>query len=93
MKTPQPIHRPLADLPLLAAWREQLTEATRDPMLRVQLAQQEFALFPQFATYYQRLTSLPRRVRRRLQHTWKRSLAGGDVAAGAWPGTGACGYD
>lgn len=76
MMVPQPIYRPLANLSILSIWQKQLTAATHDPKLRIQLAQQESTLFPQFAAHYQRLASLPRRTRRRLQHAWKRSLAG-----------------
>lgn len=33
------------------------------------------ALFPRYARYYALLSRLPRRVRRRLQRQWRRSLA------------------
>jgi hypothetical protein len=63
------------DHAILSAWQEQLT-ATRDSSLNQQLLQREPELLAQFAEHYEKLKTLPRRMRRSLQRQWKRSLAG-----------------
>lgn len=58
------------------AWRAQLADSARNPKLKQQLHGRESELLPCFAAHYQRLSRLPRRMRRSLQRQWKRSLAG-----------------
>jgi hypothetical protein len=60
---------------MLSAWQEQL-KATRHQSIKQQCLQRELELLPRFATHYQELKTLRRRVRRSLQRQWKRSLAG-----------------
>ncbi len=70
IKTPQ-------DPSALAAWREGVSQTSKNPSLKQQLlASQEAALLPRFAEHYEQLKALPRRLRRSLQRQWKRSLAG-----------------
>src|SRR5215217_9471880 len=63
------------DQALLSAWQAEL-KATHSPIIKEPCLQREPNLLPRFATYYQELRALRRRVRRRLQRQWKRSLAG-----------------
>src|SRR5215212_1819339 len=63
------------DQAILPAWQEPL-KAIGNRNLRQQCQQQECELLPRFAEHYQELKTLRRRVRRRLQRQWKRSLAG-----------------
>ncbi len=60
---------------VLSARQAQL-QVAQDPHLKQQLLSQEGELWPRFAEHYQKLSSLPRRVRRGLQRRWKQSLAG-----------------
>jgi hypothetical protein len=63
------------DQALVSAWHDEL-KATRNPSIKHQCLQQQGELLPRFATHYQALKALPRRLRRSLQRQWKRSLAG-----------------
>jgi hypothetical protein len=63
------------DQAVLSAWQAEL-KATRNSSIKHQCLQQEGELLPRFATHYQELKALPRRLRRSLQRQWKRSLAG-----------------
>jgi hypothetical protein len=60
---------------VLSAWQAQL-QVAQDPHLKQQLLQRQGELLPRFAEHYQKLSSLPRRMRRSLQRKWKQSLAG-----------------
>lgn len=66
------LHHPYA----LSVWRKQINEAIHAPTLRGRLMQRERELLPDFTSYYTKLQSLPRRMRRMLQRQWKQSLAG-----------------
>jgi hypothetical protein len=61
---------------VLPAWQAQVAQATKNPRLQQTLLDREGDLLPHFATHYQALNSLPRRMRRGLQRHWKQSLAG-----------------
>ena len=63
------------DQALVSAWHDEL-KATRNPSIKHQCLQQQGELLPRFATHYQALKALPRRLRRSLQRQWNRSLAG-----------------
>jgi hypothetical protein len=63
------------DQATLCAWQDAL-KAAPNSNIRQQCSQQECELLPRFATHYQQLRALPRRVRRGLQRKWKHSLAG-----------------
>lgn len=76
MKTQRQSIRAFSDENVLSAWREQLTKAARNPKLKQQLVYRERELLPRFTAHYQKLRTLPRRVRRSLQRKWKQSLAG-----------------
>lgn len=60
----------------LSAWREQIVKAARNPALKHHLTNRERDLLPRFASHYAKLSALPRRARRAMQRTYKRSLAG-----------------
>jgi hypothetical protein len=63
------------DQAVLSAWQDEL-KATPNPIVKEPCLQQAPDLLPRFATHYQQLKALRRRVRRSLQRQWKRSLAG-----------------
>jgi hypothetical protein len=63
------------DESLLSAWREGIAEASKDHSLKHQLRQRESELLPRFAEHYGKLSALPRRIRRKLQRQWRKSLA------------------
>ena len=63
------------DQALLSAWQAEL-EAAGDATLKQQCLERELDLLPQFAEHYEKLKTLPRRLRRSVQRQWKRSLAG-----------------
>ncbi len=64
-----------SDQTILSAWRQGLSEASKDAAFK-QLLQQQGELLPCFVDHYQRLRALPRSMRRALQRQWRRSLAG-----------------
>ena len=61
------------DQTILSAWQDEL-KATRNPSIKQQCSQRAPELLPQFAEHYEKLKTLPRRVRRSFQRQWKRSL-------------------
>src|SRR5262245_31318024 len=61
---------------LLIAWQAQVKKTARTPWLWRELIQHGREFFPRFASIYQRLRALPRRVRRVLQRKWACSLVG-----------------
>src|SRR5215217_4894216 len=63
------------DQAILAAWQAEL-KAANNPKLKQQCLQRESELLPQFAEHYEKLKTLPRRMRRSFQRQWRRSLAG-----------------
>ncbi len=63
------------DQAISSAWQNELA-ATYNRSLKQKLSQREGELQHRFAEHYEKLRSLPRRMRRSLQRQWKRSLAG-----------------
>src|SRR5215211_5581991 len=63
------------DQAILSTWQDEL-KATSIPKFKQQCLQREPDLLPRFAEHYEKLKTLPRRLRRSLQRQWKRSLAG-----------------
>jgi hypothetical protein len=73
---PQASISPYTDHTVLVAWRQGIAEASKTPDLKHRLRQRERELLPRFAEHYGKLKALPRRMRRRLQRQWRKSLAG-----------------
>jgi Ca2+-binding RTX toxin-like protein len=63
------------DQAILSTWQDEL-KATNNPNFKQQCLQREPDLLPRFAEHYEKLKTLPRRLRRSLQRQWQRSLAG-----------------
>jgi hypothetical protein len=55
-----------SDQDILSAWQAGLSEASKNSSLRQQLVRQQGELLPRFAKQYQKLSTLPRRMRRSL---------------------------
>src|SRR5262245_40292414 len=73
---------------VVAVWDSQVASASHIPLLRSLLAERRSALFPEFATRYSQIRSMPRDARRALQRglshsrdltaipaEWRRKLA------------------
>jgi hypothetical protein len=72
-----PFSKTHEDQSIFHAWREGVSQAAKQlPLKPPLLAAQAPELLPRFSAHYQRLKTLSRPVRRRLQRQWKRSLAG-----------------
>ncbi len=67
---------------VLAAWREQLAAAARQPLAGEVLEARSRELWPRFARFYETLQALPRRRRRALQRRLGQTLA---AVALCWP--------
>jgi hypothetical protein len=56
-----------SDQTILSAWQQGLSETSKDATFKQTLLQQQGELLPCFAEHYERLKTLPRRMRRSLQ--------------------------
>ena len=66
----------LSNEAIQSIWRKGIAEAANHSVVKQQLERQEGELLPRFAEHYEKLKTLPRRVRRSLQRRWRQSLAG-----------------
>jgi flagellar hook-associated protein FlgK len=64
-----------SDQGMLSVWQQAVSQALSDTTFKQALLQRAAELLPSFADQYEKLKTLPHRLRQCRQRQWKRSLA------------------